>query len=57
MGLLKTILSIIISVWIYRYLTRYPERVRNIKYIGNFLVDQDPLLVIIIVLVMLNLLL
>lgn len=57
MGLLKAVLSIIISVWVYRYITQYPEKVRNIKYIGNMLADQNPFLVIIVLLVILNLLL
>lgn len=55
MGLLKALLSIVIIVYLYYYMTNYPKRVKNIPYIGNFIYDKNPLIIIIIALVILHL--
>jgi len=57
MGLLKAVISIVMCVYIYRYITYKPEEVRKIKYIGEYIVNQNPLIIIIISLILLNLLL
>ena len=55
MGLLRAIISTVLCVWIYKYIMTQPEEVIKIRYIGNLLVNTDPLLVIIVVLLLFNL--
>jgi len=57
MGLLKAVLSIAMCFYIYRYITDKPNEVRKIKFIGDYLVAQNPLIIIIISLILLNLIL
>ncbi len=57
MGLLKAVISIALCIWIYKYITNEPEKVKKIPYIGDFVANSNPLLVVIICLILLNIIL
>lgn len=57
MGLLKAVISIALCIWIYKYITNEPEKVKKIPYIGDFVANSNPLLIVIICLILLNIIL
>lgn len=54
MGLLRGGISIGVAYVVYRYLTTQRDRVNKIRYIGPWLSRADPLVVVIIALLLLN---
>ena len=56
MGLFKALLSIVAIYIIYYYMTSYPDKVKNIPIIGEYIYDKNPLIVIIVTLLVINLL-